>query len=324
MYNIAVVGATGNTGKEILRLIRLFKMPFDNVYALASDNSSVNSLSFGSHNIKVHNIDNFDFHNADIVFFATHESVSKKYLDRASKSCKLVIDLSSYLRKHDSVPLIIPEINFHNIDSNVIANPNCVVIPILLVIDPLNKYADLDKMVISTYQSVSGAGRLATDNLHQQAKHRITSNDSIQDTKNTYAFNIIPKIDSITSSGDSIEEIKIIEETQKILKKYIEISVTCARVPVFVGHCISIHAIFKSNISKSDAEKVLSKIKGVTVSSDNQSYYTSLDCAGRNEVFVSRIRQGQNNSLNLWICSDNLIKGSSLNALQIAMRYLNI
>ena len=324
MFNIAVAGATGNVGREILRTLHCSNIKINHIYPLASLRSAGKFVSFGNQDIEVLNLNNFDFDKADIVFFATEADISKDFVIKASKKCRLVVDLSSYFRMEDDIPLVVPEVNPQDIRmNNIIANPNCVAIPILTAIKELHEYADIKKLILSTYQSVSGAGKLAMDQLYDQTKNKIFNAFSELDNKSSYAFNLIPSIDKVTDSGYTQEENKIMHEIQKVLGVDIKVTATCVRVPVFVGHSISLNIEFNKNIKPLEAVKVLQNTQGVIVTDYNsKEYFTPLDCVGQDDVFLSRIRQDEANSLNMWIVADNLKKGAALNAVQIAQKFI--
>jgi aspartate-semialdehyde dehydrogenase len=324
MINIAIAGATGNVGREILRTIESSSLKTNKVFPLASMRSVGKLVSFGDKDLEVQSLESFDFNRADIVFFATESDISKNFVTTASKKCKLVIDLSSHFRMHDDIPLVVPEVNPQDIRMhNIIANPNCVAIPVLTVMKELHEQADIKKLILSTYQSVSGAGKIAMDQLYDQSKNKIFNAFSELDNKSSYAFNLVPFIDDITDSGYTKEEDKIMNEIQKVLSIDIKVSATCVRVPVFIGHSISLNVEFNQDITTNEARKILEKTEGVTVSGlDNSEYFTPLDCVGQNEVLVSRIRQDESNSLNMWIVADNLKKGAALNAVQIAQKFI--
>jgi len=281
-------------------------------------------VSFGNKDLEVKSLENFDFNKADIVFFATESEISEKFVTTASKKCRLVIDLSSHFRMHDNIPLIVPEVNSQDMGMhNIVANPNCITIPVLTAIKKLHEKADIKKLILSTYQSVSGAGKVAMDQLYEQSKNKIFDAFSELDKKSSYAFNLVPCIDTITESGYTQEENKITSEIQKILGTNIKVSVTCVRVPVFIGHSISLNVEFHDNLTMNEAKKILRQTEGVSVSGlDENEYFTPLDCVGRDEVLVSRIRQDESNSLNIWIVADNLKKGAALNAVQIAQKFI--
>ena len=328
-YNIALVGATGNIGREILTILGRSKIPVDKIFAIASRQSVGKKISFGVKTITVNTINNFNFNEVDIVFFATNSHVSRQYVPIVQQKVRLVIDLSSYYRMKHEVPLIVPEVNFSSIKFTkkpyLIANPNCIAILLAVALQPLHKILPILRIVASTYQSVSGAGKKAIDTLYSQTRSQLMGGFAKDSQETKIAFNIIPNINELNDDGYTKEEHKVMEETKKILSQDINITCTCARVPVFIGHSISVNVAFSQDISVDTAYKILSESKGVkTDKCMHYRYFTSTDCIGKDEVLVSRIRQDHyaNNILNLWIVSDNLKKGAALNAVQIAEQYI--
>jgi aspartate-semialdehyde dehydrogenase len=328
-YNIAVIGATGNVGREILNTLFESKVVrVGKIFVFASESSSGKEVSYGNANLKVQHMRSCNFDDIDIVFFATSHKISKEYVPIASKKVKLVVDLSSYFRMDKNIPLVVPEVNLEDLKlakkSRIVTNPNCVVIPMVVALKRLNDHSQISRIVVSTYQSVSGAGKKAMDKLYSETKEKVLATFHESDAKTNMAFNIISQIDALTESGYTKEEIKIIDETKKILSEDIDVSPTCVRVPVFVGHSMSANVEFSKNISPKMAYDILNKSEGVITDKQHGSnYFTPLDCVGRPEVFVSRVRQDTaKNILNLWIVSDNLRKGAALNAVQIAEKYI--
>jgi aspartate-semialdehyde dehydrogenase len=327
-YKVAVIGATGNVGREIFRTLAESTMEIDQIFAFASERSSGKEVSYGDLNIEVRPLTGFDFEGVDIVFFATDSDISKEYIPIASKKAKLIVDLSSHFRMHKDIPLVVPEVNAEAMklakESKIVSTPNCIVIPLVMALKKLDDCAEISRVVVSTYQSVSGAGKKAMDNLYSQTKSKIFDVFAEDDQSERIAFNIIPKIDDITENGYTKEEIKVAIETQKILEKEIDVSATCVRIPVFIGHSISANVEFVKNISPEIAYSILEKAEGITTDkSHHLPYFTPLDCVGKPDVFVSRIRQDTaKNILNLWIVSDNLRKGAALNAVQVAEKYM--
>ncbi|MSO13828.1 aspartate-semialdehyde dehydrogenase [Rickettsiales endosymbiont of Trichoplax sp. H2] len=328
-YNIAVIGATGNVGREILNILTKSQIiNIKEIHAIASEKSIGKEVSFGNKKLKTKPLSGFDFKYIDFAFFATNVDVSKEYIQKVSTKVKLVVDLSSHFRMNKEVPLIVPEVNLDSLKlatkTKIVANPNCVAIPLVVTLKNLHDFANVQRIVISTYQSVSGAGKKAMDGLYSQTKNKLVNAFSESNQREKIAFNLIPKIDDITENGYSKEEIKVINETKKILSNDIDVTATCVRVPVFVGHSISANVEFSKNLSVSQAYSLLNKSKGViTNKTSKYDFFTPIDCMGKNEVLVSRIRQDTtNNILNLWIVSDNLKKGAALNAVQIAEKYI--
>jgi aspartate-semialdehyde dehydrogenase len=331
-YNIAIVGATGNTGREILNILSEDILPVGEIFAIASRDSIGKQVSFGDKNLNIISLDEFDFSKIDIAFFCAGSEISKmKALEVANSGC-IVIDKSSYFRMNENIPLIVPEVNsseLNNVRKNsIIASPNCCTIPIAVALKPLDNVTKIKRLVINTYQSVSGAGTKAMDELYNQTKAKYV----FQDTKNIIfpkqiAFNIIPQIGDFHENGYSSEELKISAELSKILGHHIKSTVTCVRVPVFVSHAISINIEFEKDLDAKAASEILSEADGIVViSSDNQmNYVTPIDTVGEDFVYISRIRNDlQNaNSINMWIVCDNLRKGASLNSVQIAKELIN-
>jgi aspartate-semialdehyde dehydrogenase len=325
-YNVAVIGATGNVGREILSILDERNFPIDNIYAIASRSSLGKEVSFGDTKIlKVIAIDGVDFKNIDIAFFAAGSAVAKEYGQQVAKQGCIVIDKSAHFRMNPAVPLIVPEVNPEAIKNhqNIISNPNCSVIPLMVALKPLHDAAQIKRIVVSTYQSVSGAGKKAMDELFQQTKGTFMYQDTAPSSfTKRIAFNVIPHIDEFMGSGSTKEEWKMEVETKKVLGSEIELTATCVRVPVFVGHSASINIEFEENLTAAQAKKLLSATKGVTVLDRTQDggYATPIDVVRDDAVFVSRIRKDPtvDSGLNLWVVADNLRKGAALNGVQIA------
>ena len=326
-YKITVVGATGAVGHEILSILSERNFPIDEIYALASKNSEGKEVSFGEKKIKVRNIENFDFSNTDIALFSAGSSISKKWAPIAAKKGCIVIDNTSHFRMDPEIPLIIPEVNPEDIDyyrnKNIIANPNCSTIQMVVTLKPLNDLAPIKRVVVSTYQSVSGAGRSAMDELWDQSRKIIFNKDyKSKNFSKRIAYNVIPQIDKFSNDGDTGEELKMVNETKKILNESIEVVATCVRVPVFVGHSEAINIEFESQVDLREVYQALQSAKGISVVGDikNDKYVTPVDCVGDFSVFVSRIRIDKTvpYGINVWVVSDNLRKGAALNSIQIA------
>ena len=325
-YNIAIIGATGNVGRELLSLLDERNFPVDNVYAVASRASLGKEVSFGEKTLlTVIAMEDLDFSEVDIAFFAAGSQVSKEYAEKVAKQGCVVIDKSAYFRMNKNVPLIVPEVNPEEINNhnNIIASPNCTVIPLMLALKPLHLEAQIKRVVVSTYQSVSGAGKKAMDELFNQTKGIYTyqAPDPKEFTKRI-SFNVIPHIDDFMPSGDTKEEWKMEVETKKILGKEIEFSATCVRVPVFVGHSASVNIEFEENITAAQARKLLKTAPGVELvdKQEDGGYATPLDSVREDAVFVSRVRKDTSvdSGLNIWVVADNLRKGAALNAVQTA------
>lgn len=325
---IAVIGATGKVGYEILNVLSESDVDLEEVFAVSSYKSAQKKVSFGDSVIIAEAIDNFDFSRADIAIFGVSSEVSAKYAPiAASKGC-VVIDNSSHFRMDHDVPLIVPEVNSIEIGNytkrNIISNPNCCAIPLVLALNPLHHHIPIEKIVVSTYQSVSGAGKAAMDELYNQTKAKYM-NDKVEPEcfPRTIAFNVQPVIGEIREDGYSEEEWKIKAETQKILDPSIIVDATCVRVPVFVGHSESVMVEFADEISVSEAVAILKNTPGVQV--NTRDYHTPIEIVGEDDIKISRIRQyaDRKNTLNMWIVSDNLRKGAALNAVQIAKHLIN-
>lgn len=325
-FRIAVVGATGNVGREILNILAEREFPVSEIFALASSRSKGKEISFGDEIIKVEELSKFDFSNVDIALFSPGSKISAEYAPLAAKHC-VVIDNTSYFREDPLVPLIVPEVNKHDLhrftNKNIISNPNCAVAQLVVALKPLNDLVKIKRIVITTFQSVSGAGKKAMDELYDQTRGRFFNQKlSPQQFKKPIAFNIIPQIGDFDENGDTVEEIKIASETKKILDPSIEVTATCVRIPVFVGHSESVNIEFEDLISPEQAREILMESEGVAVIDEpsEYSYITPQECVGDDLVYVSRIRKdlSKENCLNLWIVSDNLRKGAALNAVQIA------
>lgn len=327
-YNVAIVGATGNVGSNMLKILAERNFPVGSVYALASSKSIGKEVSFGEERIvKVDALENFDFSKSDIVFFSTDSSLSAKYAPIAAAAGNVVIDNTSHFRMDKEVPLVVPEVNEDKINffdkKNIIANPNCVAIPVAVALKPLHDLYGIERVVLSSYQSVSGAGKLGMDELYEQTKGTyVYKKIPAEKFKKQIAFNLIPQIDVIEESGFTGEETKVINELKKIFDSEIDVVPTCVRVPVFIGHSVAVSVEFKKDIDIESAKKALGKAKGVKItdSQDPYKYATPVECAGKDAVYVSRIRKDptKKNSLCLWVVSDNLRKGAALNAVQIA------
>ena len=330
-YNIAVVGATGNVGREMLQILQERNFPLENLHCVASSRSKGKKINFGDKEIVVEDLSEFDFSKVHISLFSPGSSVSAKFAPIAAKNNCLVIDNTSYFRLKDDVPLVVPEVNievlqdFFNNESrsNIIANPNCSTIQMVAALKPIHDAAIINRIVVSTYQSVSGAGKEAMDELFEQTKN-IYSKKNIERKKFTkqIAFNVIPHIDSFLDNGNTKEEQKMIDETKKILDSNIKVSATCARVPVFISHSESINLELDSPLSDLEARKILDNSHYISVVDyrKDEGYVTPVEAAGEDKVYVSRIREDNtiDNGINLWVVSDNLRKGAALNAIQIA------
>jgi len=327
-YRVAVVGATGNVGRELLAILAEREFPVDEVIALASERSTGHRVSFGENQeLDVQDLAKFDFKGIDIVLSSPGAKVSAAFAPRAAKAGAVVIDNTSQFRMDPDVPLIVPEVNGHAIADygkrNIIANPNCSTIQMVVALKPLHDLARIDRVVVATYQSVSGSGRAAMDELFNQTKG-IFVNDPIdkQEFTKQIAFNAIPQIDVFMDDGSTREEWKMAAETKKILGLKIKVSATCVRVPVFVGHAEAINIAFHDAISAEQAREALIAAPGIVVVDHRteEGLVTPVECAGEDAVYVSRIREDftVENGLSIWVVSDNLRKGAALNTVQIA------
>ena len=326
-FRVAVVGATGNVGREIISILAEREFPIDQLHAIASSRSIGMEVSFGDdHTLKSENLENFDFKGIDIVLSSPGAKVSAEFAPRAAKAGAMVIDNTSFWRMDKDVPLVVPEVNAAAIGQakkGIIANPNCSTIQMVVALKPLHDIARIKRVVVSTYQSVSGAGRAAMDELFNQTR-AVYVNDPI--TKEHFtkqiAFNVIPHIDTFMDDGFTKEEWKMAAETRKILDGNIAVIATCVRVPVFVGHAEAIHVEFENSISVEAARAALRKTPGVSVVDHrvDEGYVTPKEAAGEDSVYVSRIRRDPTvpHGLALWVVADNLRKGAALNAVQIA------
>ncbi|OJV45633.1 MAG: aspartate-semialdehyde dehydrogenase [Alphaproteobacteria bacterium 43-37] len=333
MVKVAVVGATGAVGREMLKTLSERNFPAKQVVALASEQSSGKQVSFGEEKLlTIQPLTHYDFHGTDIALFSAGSQRSKEFAPKAAAAGCYVVDNSSYFRMHQDVTLIVPEVNGNNLQSTqskIIANPNCVAIPLVMVLKALESLASIERAVVSTYQSVSGKGRKAMDELFRQTK-AVMVGDAIakEEFPKQIAFNLFPHIDTFREDGITFEEWKVMEETQKMLGKPINLSVTCVRVPVFIGHSLSVNVVFKDEVSVKNAHSALKKMPGISVVDNPKEdlYATPIDCAGDDDVLVSRVRVDPSvpHGLNLWIVSDNLRKGAALNAVQIAEKLLSL
>ena len=327
-YKVVVAGATGNVGREMLNILEERMFPVDEIAALASRRSQGTEVSFGDKTIKVKDIEQFDFTGWDIALFAIGSDATKIHAPRAAQAGCVVIDNSSLYRYDPQIPLIVPEVNpdaIHDYKNKmIIANPNCSTAQMVVALKPLHDRARIKRVVVSTYQSVSGAGKEGMDELWDQTKGMYVPGQEVAAKKfqKQIAFNVIPQIDVFLDSGDTKEEWKMTAETKKILDPSIKVTATCVRVPVFVGHSESINVEFEDFLDEDEARDILREAPGILVVDKREpgGYTTPVECVGDFATFVSRIRQDVTveNGLNLWCVSDNLRKGAALNAVQIA------
>ena len=327
--NIAIVGATGNVGRKILEVLEKKEIFIDKLYLVASTKSEGKKIKFQGKEIEVYNLENFDFSKVKIAFFAAGGKISEKFAEKAAKHC-LVIDNSSFFRMDPDVPLIVPQVNkdhLKDIKKNIIANPNCSTAQLVIVLKSLNDSFKIKRVVISTYQSTSGAGKKPMDELVDQTMS-ILNNKNFESKNFTkqIAFNAIPHIDSFSDDGYTKEELKMINETNKILGTKIDITATCVRIPVLVSHAESVNVEFENDFTIKKVKELLSTAEGCKVVDENSDggYITPVEAEGKNETFISRIRKdnSKKNALNMWIVSDNLLRGAALNAVEIAEAYI--
>jgi aspartate-semialdehyde dehydrogenase len=328
--NIAIVGATGNVGRKILEVLEQKKLPIDQLYLVASSRSAGQKIEFNGKEHEVYNLDTYDFSKAKITFFAAGGKISEKYAEKASKHTT-IIDNSSFFRMDKDVPLIVPQVNpklINNLKKNIIANPNCSTAQLVIVLKPLHDKFNIKRVVTSTYQSVSGGGKAPMDELFEQTKLALDKKkiDSKNFTKQI-AFNVIPHIDIFADDGYTKEELKMVNETKKILDNNIEITATCVRVPVFISHAESVNIEFEKSFNLEEIFSLLNDAIGCKVydKREDGGYITPLDAEGKNETYISRIREDKTkkNTINLWIVSDNLLRGAALNAVEIAEILIN-
>lgn len=330
MVKVAVVGATGNVGREMLSILAERSFPADEVIALASPRSVGKEVSYGEDDVlKVQNLETFDFHGVDIALMSAGASVSAKYAPKIGQAGCIVVDNSSQWRTDPDVPLVVPEVNPEAIagykKKNIIANPNCSTIQMVVALKPLHEAFQIKRVVVTTYQSVSGAGKEAMDELFNQTRG-IFMNQPVSETQKKFtkqiAFNVIPHIDVFMEDGATKEEWKMMAETKKILDPKIKLHANCARVPVFVGHSEYVNIETVKEISDEAAAEVLRQAKGIKVIDlrEPEGYPTQVETAGEDDVYISRIRQDLSveNGISFWCVADNLRKGAALNAVQIA------
>ena len=327
-YKVAVVGATGNVGREILNILAERHFPIYKIVALASRRSLGTELSFGDQILSTKDLEQFDFSGWDIALFAVGSEATKLHAPRAAKAGCVVIDNSSLYRYDPDVPLIVPEVNadaiFGYSKKNIIANPNCSTAQMVVALKPLHDRATIKRVVVSTYQSVSGSGKEAIDELWNQTKGMYVPGQEVAPKvyPKQIAFNVIPHIDVFMEDGTTKEEWKMVAETKKIIDPKIKVTATCVRVPVFVGHSEAINIEFEEFLDEDEARDILREAPGLMVidKREDGGYVSPVECVGDFATFVSRIRQDSTleNGLNLWCVSDNLRKGAALNAVQIA------
>jgi aspartate-semialdehyde dehydrogenase len=327
-YRVVVAGATGNVGREMLNILAEREFPVDEIAALASRKSLGTEVSFGDRTLKTKDLDTFDFAGWDIALFAIGAEATKTYGPRAAQAGCVVIDNSSLYRYDPQVPLVVPEVNADAVAGyrarNIIANPNCSTAQMVVALKPLHDRARIRRVVVATYQSVSGAGKEGMDELWEQTKavYNPTAEVPPKKFQKQIAFNVIPQIDVFLDDGFTKEEWKMVAETKKILDPKIKVTATCVRVPVFVGHSEAVNIEFEDPLDWEEAQDILREAPGVMVVDKREpgGYITPIECVGEYATYVSRIRQDATveNGLSMWVVSDNLRKGAALNAVQIA------
>ena len=323
--NIAIVGATGNVGRKILEVLEKKEILIDKLYLVASTKSEGKKIKFQGKEIEVCNLEDFDFSKVKITFFAAGGKISQKFASKAAKYC-LVIDNSSFFRMDPDVPLVVPQVNaddLNNLKKNIVANPNCSTAQLVIALKPLHDLFIIRRIVVSTYQSVSGAGKAPMDELFAQTKSVLDSkNIKSKNFTKQIAFNAIPHIDDFSDDGYTKEELKMRNETKKILDNKIDLTATCVRLPISVSHSESVNLQFEKSFSLKKVRDILNNFEGCKVVDErvDGGYTTPLEAEGKNETFISRIREDKTieNGLNLWIVSDNLLRGAALNAVEIA------
>ncbi len=327
--NIAIVGATGNVGRKIIEVLEKKNFSIGNLYLVASSKSAGSKLKFKGKEVEVENLESFDFSKANITFFSAGGKISEKYVPIAAKH-SVVIDNSSHFRMDPDVPLIVPQVNSNqlkNLKKNIIANPNCSTAQLVIILKPLHDLFNVKRVVISTYQSTSGAGKAPMDELIEQTKLSLNNKKIIsKNFTKQIAFNAIPHIDVFVEEGYTKEEIKMVNETKKILDSKIELTATCVRIPVLVSHAESLNIEFEKPFTLEKITEALNSADGCKVIDDRKDggYITPVEAEGKNETFISRIRKDNTNknSINLWCVSDNLLRGAALNSVEIAEAYI--
>jgi len=325
-YNVAVVGATGAVGEEMLRILEERSFPLGNLRAIASERSEGRVLRFCGENLKVERLSSASFRGVEIALFSAGAQISREFSPRAVKKGSVVVDNSSAFRMESGVPLVVPEVNPDALESHqgIIANPNCSTIQLVVAINPLHRITRIKRLIISTYQAVSGTGREAMEELKGQIQQWLKGEEIKKEVyPHQIAFNLFPHIGQFLPNGYTDEELKLINETKKIMEDdRIAVTVTCVRVPVFIGHSEAVTVEMEKELSIPQVKRILSRAPGVILQDniDDHLYPLPLEAAGKDEVFVGRIRKDKSikNGINLWIVSDNLRKGAALNTIQIA------
>ena len=324
--NLAIIGATGNVGRKTIEILEKSKIKISELFLVASEKSEGKKIKFRGNEIQIQSLEKYDFSNSQITFFAAGSKIAEKWVPKASKKT-VVIDNSKFFRMYKDVPLIVPEVNLDKLatykNKNIIANPNCSTIQMVVALKPLHDQFKIKRVIVSTYQSVSGAGKAPMDELVNQSKDFLAGKKiNSENFTKQIAFNLIPHIDEFVDEGYTKEEQKMIKETQKILDNKIKITATCVRVPVLVSHSESINVEFEKSFDIKDAKDILIKSDGCKVLDERKDggYITPLEAENSYLTFISRIRQDSSNdkALNMWVVSDNLLKGAALNTVQIA------
>ena len=322
--NFAIIGASGNVGRKTIEILEKSKIPFKELFLVASAKSAGKKIKFRDKEIEIIDLEKYDFSKAKITFFAAGSQIAKEWANKAAKKT-IVIDNSSYFRMEKEIPLVVPEVNPEALDKhkNIIANPNCSTMQMVLALKPLHDEYKINRVVVSTYQAVSGAGKAAMDELFSQTKDFLDEKkiNSKNFTKQI-AFNLIPHIDTFGADGYTKEELKMTNETKKILDEDIDVTATCVRVPVRTGHSESINIEFDNLFDLENVIRILKKAPGCKVVDDRNDggYITPLEAEGDYTTYISRIRKDNSNvkAINMWVVSDNLLKGAALNTVQIA------
>jgi len=322
--NFAIIGASGNVGRKTIEILEKSKIPFKELFLVASERSAGKKIKFRDKEIIIENLENYDFSKAEITFFAAGSQIAKEWAPQAAKKT-IVIDNSSYFRMQKDVPLVVPEVNSEALEkhNNIIANPNCSTMQMVLALKPLHDEYKINRVVVSTYQAVSGAGKAPTDELFEQTKNFLDKKEIVsKNFTKQIAFNLIPHIDVFDKDGYTKEELKMTNETKKILGEDIKVTATCVRVPVRTGHSESINIEFENLYNFENVTKILTNARGCKVVDDRKDggYMTPLEAEGDYTTYISRIRKDNSNAkaINIWVVSDNLLKGAALNTVQIA------
>jgi len=322
--NFAIIGASGNVGRKTIEILEKSKIPFKELFLVASKKSAGKKIKFREKEIIIENLENYDFSKAKITFFAAGSQIAKEWAPKAAKKT-IVIDNSSYFRMQKDVPLVVPEVNSEALDkhNNIIANPNCSTMQMVLALKPLHNEYKINRVVVSTYQAVSGAGKAPMDELFEQTKNYLNKKEIVsKNFTKQIAFNLIPHIDVFDKDGYTKEELKMTNETKKILDEDIKVTATCVRVPVRTGHSESINIEFENLCDIENVRKILTNAPGCKVVDTRKDggYMTPYEAEGNYTTYISRIRKDNSNTkaINIWVVSDNLLKGAALNTVQIA------